>query len=275
VFRTGSIGGAVNPEKAGSGLFPAIDPGRVPWLSVEQMREVDRIMVGELRITLVRMMENAGRSLAQVARDLLGGDTAGRAVVVLAGPGGNGGGLVAARHLAVAGAEVSVAVSAPAKRFAPVSAEQLAMASICAEVQSRSSARAASPATGAAIGPSCTDRGDGGEHPNSRCRPARLDEMTGSPRTPSPDPAAAVAVPRLERVRAWIGPALETCCAPATLRRTTRIAAVVGVVLSGINEGGSLAHGNVSVATGVKMALNFVVPFVVSNLGVLAGTRRG
>jgi len=128
VYGTGSIGGAVNPAKAGSGLFPAIDPGRVPWLSVEQMREVDRIMVGELRITLVRMMENAGRSLAQVARDLLGGDTAGRAVVVLAGPGGNGGGgLVAARHLAVAGAEVSVAVSAPATRFAPVSAEQLAI----------------------------------------------------------------------------------------------------------------------------------------------------
>jgi NAD(P)H-hydrate epimerase len=100
----------------------------VPWLSVEQMREVDRIMVEELGISLVRMMENAGRSLAQLARDLLGGDTAGRSIVVLAGPGGNGGGgLVAARHLTVAGAKVEVALSAPAERFAPVPAEQLAI----------------------------------------------------------------------------------------------------------------------------------------------------
>lgn len=113
----------------GSQLFPPIDAGAVPWLSVEQMREVDRIMVEELGISLVRMMENAGRSLAQVARDLLGGDAEGRSIVVLAGPGGNGGGgLVAGRHLAVAGAQVAVALSASADRFAPVPAEQLAIA---------------------------------------------------------------------------------------------------------------------------------------------------
>jgi NAD(P)H-hydrate epimerase len=110
-------------------LFPAVEERAVPWLSVEQMREIDRIMVEELGISLVRMMENAGRSLAQVARDLLGGDTAGRSILVLAGPGGNGGGgLVAARRLAAAGAEVAVALSAPAGRFAGVPAEQLAIA---------------------------------------------------------------------------------------------------------------------------------------------------
>jgi NAD(P)H-hydrate epimerase len=112
------------------GAVPAIDAGAVPWLSVGQMREVDRIMVEELRISLVRMMENAGRSLAQLARRLLGGDARGRAILVLAGPGGNGGGgLVAARHLALAGAGVMVAVSAPGERFAPVPAEQLRIAS--------------------------------------------------------------------------------------------------------------------------------------------------
>jgi NAD(P)H-hydrate epimerase len=110
-------------------LFPVIDAQAVPWLSVEQMREVDRIMVEELGISLVRMMENAGRSLAEIAHDLLGGDTSGRPILVLAGPGGNGGGgLVAARHLAVAGAKVAVALSAPGERFAPVPAEQLAIA---------------------------------------------------------------------------------------------------------------------------------------------------
>jgi NAD(P)H-hydrate epimerase len=51
------------------------------------------------------MMENAGRSLACVARLLLGGTAAGKRVLVLAGRGGNGGGgLVAARHLASDGA---------------------------------------------------------------------------------------------------------------------------------------------------------------------------
>lgn len=110
-------------------LFPSIDARTVPWLSVEQMREVDRIMVEELGISLVRMMENAGRSLAQVARDLLGGDLGGRSIVVLAGPGENGGGgLVAARHLAVSGAQVGVVLAEPAERFAPVPAEQLAIA---------------------------------------------------------------------------------------------------------------------------------------------------
>jgi hypothetical protein len=79
---------------------------------------------------------------------------------------------------------------------------------------------------------------------------------------------------RAEPVRTRISVAVEICCARPTLRRTTRIAAVVGVVRTGINEGDSLVHGNVSAATGVKMALNFVVPFIVSNLGVLAGTRR-
>jgi len=108
--------------------FPTVDPGALPWLSVEQMREVDRIMLEDLGISLVRMMENAGRSLAYVAREVLGGDTAGRPVVVLAGGGGNGGGgLVAARHLTVAGANVKVALSTGTERFAQVPAEQLAI----------------------------------------------------------------------------------------------------------------------------------------------------
>jgi NAD(P)H-hydrate epimerase len=115
--------------RSGSQAFPSIDARAVPWLSVGEMREVDRIMVEELAISLVRMMESAGRSLAQLARRLLGGDARGRSIVVLAGPGGNGGGgLVAARHLAAAGAEPVVALSAPAERFAPVPAEQLAIA---------------------------------------------------------------------------------------------------------------------------------------------------
>jgi hypothetical protein len=79
---------------------------------------------------------------------------------------------------------------------------------------------------------------------------------------------------RPEPVRARIAGALRICFARATLRRTTRIAAVVGLVLTGINEGDSLAAGHASPATGIKIGLNFVVPFFVANLGVLAGARR-
>jgi NAD(P)H-hydrate epimerase len=90
------------------------------------MREVDRVMVDELGISLVRMMENAGRGLAVLARLLLGGSVGARRVLVMAGPGGNGGGgLVAARHLAVAGALVDVRLATPPHRLTPVPAEQL------------------------------------------------------------------------------------------------------------------------------------------------------
>lgn len=46
----------------------------LPWLSVAQMREVDRLMIEEMGISLLQMMENAGRHLAAVACGLLGGD---------------------------------------------------------------------------------------------------------------------------------------------------------------------------------------------------------
>ncbi len=83
-------------------------------IGVADMITVDRLMVDEYGITLIQMMENAGRGLAAVARALLGGDVAGRRIVVLAGKGNNGGGgLAAARHLANAGADIAVAVAAP------------------------------------------------------------------------------------------------------------------------------------------------------------------
>lgn len=108
--------------------LPVVDEGAVPWATVEQMREVDRLMVAELGITLERMMENAGRSVAVAARALLGGSAAGRRIVVLAGRGGNGGGgLVAARHLAVAGAHVEVTLDAAPDDLTGVVGEQLAI----------------------------------------------------------------------------------------------------------------------------------------------------
>ena len=106
--------------------LPIVAAEALPWLTVEQMREVDRVMIEELQITLARMMENAGSCLAEVARIMLGGSADGKHVVVLAGPGGNGGGgLVAARHLANSGANVEVCLSASPQALTPTPREQL------------------------------------------------------------------------------------------------------------------------------------------------------
>lgn len=72
------------------------------------MIEVDRIMIEDLRIELIQMMENAGRNLAQLVVQRF----APSSVQVLAGSGGNGGGgLVAARHLANRGVDVTVTLT--------------------------------------------------------------------------------------------------------------------------------------------------------------------
>jgi len=116
-----------DPTGAQSATLPRRDAGTVPWITVAQMREVDRVAI-ELGVTLARMMENAGAHLALVALEMLGGDARGRRIVVLAGPGGNGGGgLVAARRLIGWGAEVEVRLSGPPAELAPVPGEQLAI----------------------------------------------------------------------------------------------------------------------------------------------------
>lgn len=55
------------------------------------------------------------------------------------------------------------------------------------------------------------------------------------------------------------------------LRRTTTIAIVVGVILTAINQGGVILGGDATAATWVRCALNFLVPFLVSNAGLLSG----
>jgi hypothetical protein len=57
------------------------------------------------------------------------------------------------------------------------------------------------------------------------------------------------------------------------LRRTIRIALVVGVILTSINQADVIIRGDATAITWVKAAGNFVVPFIVSNLGLLAGKR--
>ena len=114
-------------DKEERGVTVGVPTGSVPYLTTEQMVEVDRAMMEDYGIELVQMMENAGRNLAHLARELfLDGDPRESTVVVLAGTGGNGGGaMVCARRLSNYGASVTVYVTKPDDELAPVPGHQL------------------------------------------------------------------------------------------------------------------------------------------------------
>ncbi len=93
---------------------PRLTPDSLPWLTEAQTREVDRLQIEELGITLVQTLENAGRALADLALARYHPRTA----AILAGSGGNGAGaLVAARHLRNRGVRVYVLLSRPRDRL--------------------------------------------------------------------------------------------------------------------------------------------------------------
>ena len=106
-------------------MFPWVK--NVPFVTTEQMIEVDRAMISDYKIELIQMMENAGRNLAHLARHrFLDGDPQGKRVVVLAGTGGNGGGaMVAARRLHNYGAHVQLFITKKDEAFTPIPAHQL------------------------------------------------------------------------------------------------------------------------------------------------------
>ena len=59
-----------------------------------------------------------------------------------------------------------------------------------------------------------------------------------------------------------------------TLRKTIRIAAVVGTILSLINQAGVIFGGDATAVTWVRVGANYLVPFCVSSAGFLGATRR-
>ncbi len=106
-------------------LFATADGQTVPAVTSDEMREVDRLAIGEHGPNLYQMMENAGRNLALTAIDLLGPGWRQADVLVLAGTGGNGGGgITAARHLANHGGTVTLAIT-NSERLGRVPGDQL------------------------------------------------------------------------------------------------------------------------------------------------------
>jgi hypothetical protein len=79
--------------------------------------------------------------------------------------------------------------------------------------------------------------------------------------------------PPVARRGGAVSEALAFCAQPRNLRRTIGIAIVVGIVLTLINQGSVIAGGHATAATFVRCASNFVVPFLVSNAGLLSARR--
>lgn len=60
---------------------------------------------------------------------------------------------------------------------------------------------------------------------------------------------------------------------PVVVRRTLRIALLVGTLLSVVNQGGVILGGDATLVTWIRVAANYVIPLCVSSAGVLSGTR--
>ncbi len=68
--------------------------------------------------------------------------------------------------------------------------------------------------------------------------------------------------------------AIAYCGRRQHLRRSVTTAIIVGLVLTAINQGAVLLDGAATTTTYARCALNFMVPFVVTNVGLLGGRPR-
>ena len=64
---------------------------------------------------------------------------------------------------------------------------------------------------------------------------------------------------------------IAVVCRREHLRRTATIALIVGLFLNLVNQAGVIADGDATTGTWLRVALNFCVPFIVSNCGLVAG----
>src|SRR5947199_10770237 len=60
-------------------------------LTAEQMREVGRLTTERYGIPSILLMENAAHAVARVITEKLGGSVKGKSILILCGPGNNGG----------------------------------------------------------------------------------------------------------------------------------------------------------------------------------------
>ncbi len=68
--------------------------------------------------------------------------------------------------------------------------------------------------------------------------------------------------------------ALDLFVRGATVRTAVPTALVVGTILSAVNHGDVVAGGSAGPDTWVRIAVNYLVPFLVASIGFLSARRR-
>ncbi len=82
---------------------------KIPLITTDQMREVDRLLTEEFHFDAAQLVETAGERLAELVKRYLKNSVERKDILVVAGKGNNGGGgLAAARYLSDWGANVSI-----------------------------------------------------------------------------------------------------------------------------------------------------------------------
>lgn len=69
------------------------------------------------------------------------------------------------------------------------------------------------------------------------------------------------------------GEAVRLFLAGATARTAVPTALIVGTILSAVNQGGVLLDGRAGPATGARVGINYLVPFLVASVGYLSARR--
>jgi len=93
----------------------------------------------------------------------------------------------------------------------------------------------------------------------------------------SPDDLERTSSLRARRsVPAWSSPAqgFALILRGYTVRTGTVVSVVVGTLLSAVNQGSVIISGHVSAVAWIRVATNYVVPFLVSSVGYLAPSRE-
>lgn len=77
-------------------------------------------------------------------------------------------------------------------------------------------------------------------------------------------------------VYAWRGwrEAVRVVLWPVHLKRTVVTALLVGTILFAINQLNVVIDGDANAGVWLKTGVTYLVPFAVSNVGILIGTRR-
>jgi NAD(P)H-hydrate epimerase len=93
---------------------------KIPLITTDQMREVDRLLIEEYHFDATQLVETAGKRLAELVKRYLKNSVERKHVLVAAGKGNNGGGgLAAARYLHDWGANVSIFIPSEPLREIP------------------------------------------------------------------------------------------------------------------------------------------------------------